>query len=262
MLSGRGIGVARGGRVLLAGVDIAVAPGETVALIGPNGAGKSTLLRVLSGALRPDRGAVSLDDVPLEDWHRTALARRRAVLPQAPALGFALTVREVVSLGRSPHAGMGRRADDVRIVDAALRRAGVAHLAGRAYPGLSGGERQRVQLARVLAQIVPAPGRGEPGGRYLLLDEPTNNLDIGHQQRIVALARRLARRGGGVLAVLHDPNLAAACADRLVVLAGGTVIAAGAPSAVLDRALMREVFGVRVRVHLDAASGRPFVRPV
>ncbi|WP_018718061.1 heme ABC transporter ATP-binding protein [Arhodomonas aquaeolei] len=262
MLSAQGVGVARGGRVLLAGVDIAVPPGETVALIGPNGAGKSTLLHVLSGALSPDRGAVTLDDAPLADWHRTALARRRAVLPQAPALGFALTVREVVALGRSPHAGMSTPAADARIIDAALRQAGVAHLAGRAYPGLSGGERQRVQIARVLAQIVSAPGRGEAGGRYLLLDEPTNNLDIGHQQRIVTLARRLARRGGGVLAVLHDPNLAAACADRVVVLAGGTVITAGAPAAVLDAALMREVFGVRVRVYVDADSGRPFVRPV
>ena len=245
-----------GGRPVLQAVTLGVRPGEVVALIGPNGAGKSSLLHVLSGAVEPGAGAATLDGRPLPHWPRRTLARRRAVLAQSTVLTFPFRVVEVVLLGRSPHAGHAGRAADAAAAQAAMAAADVLHLADRVYTTLSGGERQRVQLARVLAQL-----DGGGAGRYLLLDEPTNNLDMAHQQSIMATLRRLAADGCGILAVLHDPNLASLAADRIVVLAGGRVAAEGPPEAVLDAPTFRAAFGLAVTVVRHPVHGRPVVLP-
>ncbi len=260
-LAAHEVSVTRGSAALVKSVSLTVRPGEFVVVIGPNGAGKSTLLHALSGATRPTRGYCHLDGVALADWSPAALARRRSVLPQAPALGFPLTVSEVVALGRSPHAGHADQMSDWRAINTALATASIAHLAERSYPELSGGERQRVHLARVLAQI-EREGRDEAlGARYMLLDEPTNNLDLSHQQRLVATAAHLAARGDGVLAILHDPNLAAQYADRLVVLADGAVYANGVPESVLTQQIMGEVFDLKTVCLTHPRSGRPYVLP-
>jgi iron complex transport system ATP-binding protein len=261
MLSAHGIEVERGGSALLRNVDFHVAPGETVALIGPNGAGKSTLLHVLSGAIAAGRGGVRLDGVPLAERSPAALACRRAVLPQTPELGFPLSVHEVVALGRSPHSGLGDRGRDREAVSGALEECEVAHLAERPWTHLSGGERQRVQLARVLAQVWSSEADGDAPVRYLLLDEPTNNLDLAHQQRIVATASRFARRGNGVVAVLHDPNLAAQYADRIIVLVQGRVLADGLPHQIISEDVMRSAFGVEMLCRTHPVNGRPYMVP-
>jgi iron complex transport system ATP-binding protein len=157
-------------------------------------------------------------------------------------------VHEVVMLGRSPHAGACRSRDHLRATDAAMRAADVAHLADRPYPTLSGGERQRVQLARALAQIWPADGTALAGARYLLLDEPTNNLDLRHQGEVLSAARRLAADGAGVLAILHDINLAAAFADRICLLKQGRIIADGPTAEIIAEAPLAETFDVSVTV--------------
>lgn len=263
MLAARDIEVTLGGAPVLQGVSLALAPGEVLAVIGPNGAGKSTLLHVLSGALKPWRGAVSLDGRALPDWNSKALARRRAVLGQSPSLTFPFRVLDVVLLGRSPHAGRSRRESDLAIAEAALRETDTLHLAARAYTTLSGGERQRVQLARVLAQVwpeMPEESGGE-GPRYLLLDEPTNNLDIAHQLDLMATARRFAARGHGVLAVLHDPNLAALNADRICALRDGRLLAEGPPDAIVTPTLFKDAFGVDASIAVHPDSGRPVMLP-
>ena len=267
MLSASALRYRYGAKPILAGVSLSVRPGEVVAVIGPNGAGKSTLLHLLSGATKPQEGDVSLDGRPLRQWRPAALARRRAVLPQAPLLSFPFRVLDVVMLGRSPYAGQVERQEDLRIAAAALREADVAHLAERIYPTLSGGERQRVQLARVLAQVWPAGGEaraGKPeglGNRYLLLDEPTNNLDIAHQQTALAAARRLTDHGHGVLTVLHDPNLAALHADRICILQDGAIVAEGPPDAVITERNLEAAFGLRVTVMRHPANGRAVMVP-
>ncbi|HMA14697.1 MAG TPA: heme ABC transporter ATP-binding protein [Kiloniellaceae bacterium] len=257
MLRADDIGVAFGSAEILRGSSLAVAPGEVVAVLGPNGAGKSTLLSVLAGTLRPQRGAAALEGKALAAWSPRALALRRAVLPQHSELAFGFSVLEVVLLGRSPHAGRSSRDEDVAIAEACLAEAEVAPLAGRVYTTLSGGERQRVQLARVLAQI----GYPEPAdeGRYLLLDEPTASLDPAHQHATLRTARRAAERGIGVVAILHDLNLAALYADRLVVLSRGALAAEGPPEAVLTEALVREVFDLPVHVTRHPTRGCPQV---
>lgn len=259
MLAADGATVVLGGRTVLAGASLALAPGEFLAVLGPNGAGKSTLLRVLSGELRPATGRATLDGLELSRYDAMTLARRRAVLPQSIRLRFSHTAREVVELGRHPHRGAGR-AEDASAVLRAMRRADVAHLDHRDYVTLSGGEQQRVSLARVLAQLDEGEGARLP--RYLLLDEPTASLDPEHQHAVMRIARELSRTGLGVLSVLHDMNLAAAYADRLVVLHAGRVVADGPPAATLTPELIERVFRIPVAVSPHPANGRPFVLPL
>ncbi len=243
-----------GGTQLLGGVDLDVRPGEVTAVLGPNGAGKTSLLRLLSGELPPDSGEVTLDDEGLHDLAHAARARRLAVLPQHSVLNFPFTAEEVAALGRTPHAtGV---AADRRIVASALAAVDLEHLASREYTRLSGGEKQRVQLARVLAQIWgEAPG----DTRYLLLDEPTASFDLAHQRMTLEIVRRLAGEGVGVLIVLHDLNLAARCADQLVLLHGGAVAFSGPPVDVLTVESIRAVFDVDATIGRHPASGGPLV---
>jgi iron complex transport system ATP-binding protein len=233
--------VQRGGRQLLDHASLAIEPGSVHALLGPNGAGKSTLLRLLSGELMPDAGHVQLNGRALRDWSPREIARQRAVLPQQESLRFGFTVEQVIALGRMPcpqHAA----AQEMQLVHEAMQTTDILHLAGRRYPSLSGGERARVQLARTLAQIREPV---ELGPRYLLLDEPTAALDLSHQHACMRLARRLAEQGIGVLAILHDPNLALGYADELSVLCCGQILAYGAPADVVTPELLQRIFGVR-----------------
>jgi iron complex transport system ATP-binding protein len=234
-----------GGRQILHGVSLDVQAGEVVALVGPNGAGKSSLLRLLAGERRPDGGAVHLLGRRLEDWRPAELARRRAVVPQDLHLDFAFTALEVVLIGRSPH-GTGRhetRRGHAVALDC-LERVGAGHLAGRFYPSLSGGERQRVHIARALAQIAAGHGTETAENRCLLLDEHTSSLDPAHQHGMFRLAREVAAEGVGVVAVVHDLNLAAAYGDRVGVLESGRLAAFGRPEAVLTPPVIAQVFGL------------------
>ncbi len=236
----------RRGATVLHPVSFAVEPGRVLGIVGPNGAGKSTLLRLLYRYLRPATGRVLLDDRDV--WHASArdVAREIAVVLQEQAGESALTVGEVVALGRTPHrAGFaGGGSGDAAIVRRALARLDLAGLQRRAFGTLSGGERQRVMVARALAQ--------EP--RLLILDEPTNHLDIRHRLEVLALIRDL---GVTVVVTLHDLNLAAGLADDVLVLAGGRALACGPPDAVLSEAVIARAFGVRVRRRTLAPDGDP-----
>ena len=259
MLEARDVRLALGGAPVLNGVSLAVAPGEVVAVLGPNGAGKSTLLGVLSGARVPDEGRAALDDRRLATWKPQELARRRAVLPQHSELGFSFRVLEVVLIGRSPHMGFSSRERDLAVAVAALSETGSVHLADRIYSTLSGGERQRVQLARILAQADFADTAGACAARYLLLDEPTANLDLAHQHATLETACRAAGRGMGVVAVLHDINLAAMYANRIAILKDGHLSAQGTPDDILTEAMVRHAFDLPVTVERHPTRGCPNV---
>ena len=234
----------RGAAALVDAVDFAAGAGEVTVIVGPNGAGKSTLLKLLCGELKATRGDVLVEGRPLAAMPAWRLACRRAVLPQASTLAFPFTAQEVARLGVE---GIGRglsRPARERLVAEALERADAAHLAGRLYQALSGGEQQRVQFARVLAQL--AAGRTVEAQQILFLDEPVASLDLKHQLALLREARALAAAGLAIVAVLHDLQLAAACADALVVLHRGRAVARGAPTPVLSRAILAEVFEVGV----------------
>lgn len=245
----RSVTVRVGERSVLSEVSLAVAPGELVALVGPNGAGKTTALRVLAGDTVAHQGHAELDGAPIRELGALELARRRAVLPQSSTIEFAFTAGDVVRMGRAPHAGTpAERLDDELVVDA-MQRTDCSHLCEREYRSLSGGEQARVSLARVLAQACP----------YVLLDEPTAALDIRHQEGVMALAAGLARDGCGVLAVVHDLNLAAAYADRVALLTGGRLLCAGPPEAVLTDELLSAAYGCAITVRTHPTRGCPLV---
>ena len=249
-----------GQKALVDGVDLRLRPGEVLAIVGANGAGKTTLLRLASGEIAPTGGAVHLDRRPLPSFDAERLGRRRAVLPQQSTLAFGFSALEVVLLGRTPH--RSTRACSLDVARGAMRAAGVFHLAARRYPTLSGGEQQRVHLARALAQIWEAPEGGEGGARYLLLDEPTASLDLAHQHATLRTARRCAEAGVGVLAVLHDLNLAAQHADRIAVLHRGRLVAVGPPPDVLTSDVIGLAFDVAVLVTEHPCAACPLVVPV
>ncbi|WP_438853609.1 ABC transporter ATP-binding protein [Agromyces sp. M3QZ16-3] len=242
---------ARGSRLIVDGVDITVPRGAVGALLGPNGAGKSTLLHLIAGVETADVASLTLDGDDLVSLRRRDRARRIALVEQDAQAPAGLQVEHVVGLGRIPHqsAWGGDSARDRDIVDRALTAAGASAFAHRPYDQLSGGERQRVNLARALAQ--------EP--ELLLLDEPTNHLDIRAQLATLELLRRLADDGLSVLAAVHDLSLAASYADHVIVLAGGAVIAAGAPVDVLTAELIRAVWNVDAHVLAHPATGRPLI---
>jgi len=247
-----GVRVVLGGAEILAGVDLVVAAGEWVTVIGPNGAGKSTLLRAVGGRLA-HRGNIKLFGTPSAALSRRARARTVAAVAQTPVVPAGMAVLDYVLLGRTPHMSpLGREsAADLAVVTSVLRRLELSALAGRMLSTLSGGERQRAFLARALAQEAP----------LLLLDEPTSALDIGHQQDVLELVDELRRDGSlTVLATMHDLSVAGEYADRLVLMAGGRVVAAGTPREVLTEDLLAEQYRARVRV-VEGEHG-PIVVPV
>lgn len=250
--------VGYGRRTVLERVDFSATPGEVAIVIGPNGSGKSTLIKALSGDL-DYHGAVAINGRDLHSFSDSGLAERRAVLAQETSLVFPFTVAEVIRIGMTAGGDLlaDRAARERRLAEA-LAAVDLEGFAGRYYQELSGGERQRVQLARVLCQIWQPVVAGEP--RWLILDEPISSLDIRHQIAIMELARDYASRGGGVIAVIHELNLAAMFADRVTVMAGGRIAATGSPSEVLRDDLLAEVFGCRLRVGY-APPGACFVLP-
>lgn len=238
-----------GGRTVIDRVDLVVGRGELVALVGPNGAGKTTLLRCLSGELEPSSGRVSLEDRSLSAYRAIELARLRAVLPQSTSIEFAFTAREVVEMGRAPYTGTPAERDDEHEIASAMAVTDSVHLANREFRTLSGGEQARVNLARVLAQRTP----------YLLLDEPTAALDLRHQELVMAAAAQRARAGDGVVAVIHDLNLAAAYADRIALLSSGAIVSLGPPDHVLSADRLSVVYNFEIAVLEHPTRGCPLV---
>lgn len=257
MLEARDLDVRRGGRLALQQADLVLRSGELLAVCGPNGAGKSTLFSALTGEIAPNGGAVLLDGQPIAGRGAAALARERAALEQDPMLSAAFTVAELVALGLSavPRADLDARA----LSDRAMAAAGIAGLAQRRADRLSGGERARAHLARILAQLWA--GRAAGGGRYLLLDEPVASLDLAHQVALMHVARAEAAAGAGVLVVLHDLNLVAGFADRVVLLSEGRIVADGRTEDVFDAGRLGAIYGTRIEV-TRRGDGRLAILPV
>ena len=240
-LEARGIVAGYGERMVLRGCDLAIGSGEIVCIVGPNGAGKSTLLRVLAGLIRPRAGTVTIDHVDIASLTRSEVARRIAVVPQLLETIFPFTVREIVALGRTARLGIFGRvmSRDVTAIDDAIETLALGPLADQRIDALSGGERQRTVLAMAFAQ----------GADILLLDEPTSHLDLAHQIATFELVRRsVAKTGGLGVAVVHDLNLAAAFATRVVLVADGRVVRDGPPKLVLSEEVLVPVFGTALRV--------------
>ncbi|NUU15687.1 ABC transporter ATP-binding protein [Cellulomonas humilata] len=239
--------------VVATNLSVQIPRSSFTVIIGPNGCGKSTLLRALGRTLKPRAGQVLLDGVPISSLRSKDVARRLALLPQAPIAPESITVGDLVARGRYPHQGLLRQwsAADARAVADALAATEVADLRERFVAELSGGQRQRVWLAMALAQQTD----------LLLLDEPTTFLDIAHQFEVMDLCARLHEQGRTLVAVLHDLNQAARYATHLIAMKAGVIVAEGPPSDVVTEPLVREVFGLACRVVPDPETGTPMVVP-
>ncbi|TXS95251.1 heme ABC transporter ATP-binding protein [Parahaliea maris] len=249
-------GAAPWGTPLLADIHFSLHAGDTLAILGPNGAGKSTLLHTLAGGIDLSQGTIALGGRSLSQWPRLQRARALALLPQQSPLSFPFSVEEVIQLGRTPHASGA--SEDRQILEDVMAATDTARLRQRLYTRLSGGERQRVQLARVLAQLWRA---ADSEVRLLLLDEPTGGLDLEHQRLIMDSVDRLARGGCAVVMVLHDFNLAANRASRLLVLDEGRQARLGTPAEVLTKTMFHDIFRVQVEITSHPQNGTPLVLP-
>ena len=229
-----------GGVVAVKDVDLNVHTGELMAVIGPNGAGKTTLLFLAMGWLKPWAGSVTLSDKPLERFSRRALGKQIALIPQSEHIPFEYSVLEYVMLGRAPYLpplGMPS-AKDEKIAYEALETVGIAHLFDHCVLKLSGGERQLVLAARALAQ--------QP--RLLLLDEPTSHLDLSNKYRMVQVLNGLLERGATILMTTHDPDLALAVSQDLVLMEKGRVLVSGQTNQVATSENLSQIYQVPVRI--------------
>ncbi len=247
-LRAQDIAISLGGRPVLTGLTADFAKGGLIAIVGPNGAGKSTFLACLAGLLKSDGDAL-LDGASVAAMPARQRAKRLAFLAQTPEIAWDVDVQTFIGLGRTPHLGaFGPSGEDRAAIDAAIATTGLEAFAERAVTRLSGGERARALIARALA--------GETD--WLLADEPLTGLDPGHALDALALFRRLAHdQGKGVIVTLHDLNLAARFADRVLVLDQGALVIDGPPDAALTPETLSKVYGVTVRRH--EGEGGPLI---
>ena len=230
---------------ILRGITADLPADRFVALLGPNGCGKSTLLKHLYRVHRIQSGSIAIDDTPLRDIPLRTAAQQIGVMGQFHAVDFDFTVEEIALMGRAPYKERFEEdtAQDIAMADAALDKVGMKEAAQRSFNALSGGEQQRVMLARCLVQ--------EP--QLLILDEPTNHLDIRYQLHLLRLVLHI-----GMIAALHDMNLAAMFADLLVVMKAGRIERMGTPREIITEEMLAHIYGVRAQVTYDAA-GLPLV---
>ena len=248
MLEVRDLHTGYSGREIVHGVTFDVQRGEFSCILGANGCGKSTTLKTILGLLAPISGEIEMDGRSTICMREPERARLFAYIPQTHTPPFPYAVRDVVMLGRTPYIDRLARAskEDERIVDEAMERMGVSDFARFPYTQLSGGQQQLVLIARALAQ--------QPD--LLVMDEPTASLDFGNQQLVLHQMRTLAHDGTSVLMVTHDPDHATLCADRVIVMEKGEVVAHGAPLEVMDTACMKRIYRANVEMVDIEVAGR------
>ena len=232
-----------GDNEILKGVSIDSKNREFVGIIGPNGSGKSTLLKSIYRILKPNDGCIKLGDMDISKMSIKESAKKMAVVSQHNYYNFDFTVKEVVSMGRSPHKKNLERdnIEDFEIVKESLQKVGMSEFSNRSFSTLSGGEQQRVILARALAQKTPC----------LILDEPTNHLDIKYQLSLLNIVKSLDLT---VIAAIHDLNSAAMYCDRLFGMKDGQIVASGTPQDILTKELIKEIYEIDVEIIKDSKN--------
>ena len=238
------------GNTLLDNVDCEIATNQLVALVGHNGSGKSTLIKALVGEMRSSSGDVTLNERSISDYGSKELAQHMAYLPQQLPDAAGFTVRELVMLGRYPHQKWLQKPNqiDKDKVAEALSVTQTEDLAERITATLSGGERARAWLAMCLAQDT----------RYLLLDEPLAALDMHYQLEVIQLIRRLVdEQGLGVIMIVHDINLAAQYADRIIALKNGRICHNGTITSTMQPDILRNIFNVDMQLLNHPITGQP-----
>lgn len=247
--------LAYGSAHIVEGLSLDIPKGQITVLAGPNGCGKSTLLRAIRRLHRPSSGCVRLDDIDVASLSDRQLAQQIGLLAQSPSAPDDMTVEELVRLGRYPYQSMLQpwSTRDTEALERAMAGTSIGHLRQRQLASLSGGQLQRVWIAMVLAQETD----------IICLDEPVNHLDMAHQLDCLDLVQLLNRSmGRTIVLVLHDLNLAARYADRLVFLRKGRVAAVGTPKELMTEAIIEAVFDVKSMLITDPVHDRPLCIPL
>ena len=241
----------RAGKTILKDISFTVSRGEVVSLLGPNGTGKTTLLLCLLGIHKPGYGSIHLSGSDISSLSARDRAQKMAYVPQASALTFPYSVREVVMMGRIAHLGFGGgpTREDHKSADRAISDIDITHLAEKMFQQLSGGEKQLVMIARALTQ----------NAGLLVMDEPTASLDLANQTRALELVRALSQRGYTILMTTHSPDHAFLVSDKVVLIKEGHVMACGTPDDTLTSNSLSALYGIPAVVTETTviSAGRP-----
>ena len=233
--------VKAGAKVLISNVSLTIDPGTWCTIVGPNGAGKTSLVETVAGLRRAASGSVSISGQRLSAMNERERARVVSLVPQHPEVPPGMTVREYVSLGRSPYHGLLRAPseEDRMIVDSVFERLSLQEFSERDVVTLSGGERQRMVLGRAIAQST----------MVMVLDEPITGLDLCHQMDLLELLKTQVEEVGlTIVATMHDLTLAGQFADRLVLLDRGVVVLDGPAGEVVRSRELSQCYGMKLRV--------------
>lgn len=250
ILTAKNLSIGHAGKVLVAGIDLTLEPGEITCLLGPNGVGKTTLFRTLLGLLPPVEGSIELGSTPLASLNRGQIAKRIALVPQGLVTPFAWSALDLVLMGAS--AGLGPFAQpgaaERAYAMAALDRLGIETLADQDITRLSGGQRQMVLIARALAQ----------GAQAIIMDEPTASLDFANRFRIENVIRDLTQRGVAILLSTHDPDQAARLAEKAILIAAEGVLAQGLVTEVMTAVTLSRLYNIPIRAE-NLSDGQVFL---
>ncbi|MGE7607961.1 ABC transporter ATP-binding protein [Peribacillus frigoritolerans] len=254
-LSAEHLSLSYGTTRIIDNIDLEIPEGKISIIIGSNGCGKSTILRSLARLLMPQQGTIYLDGKAIHQQSSKEVAKKLAILPQAPEAPEDITVKELCHYGRHPHKGIFSRQtpEDDRIVDRALSATKMTEFADRTLDALSGGQRQRAWISMALVQETD----------LLLLDEPTTYLDLAHQIEILELLRDLNETyGRTIVMVLHDLNQAAQYADHLISIKQGKIYKEGPPETVFTKEMIKDVFRLECCIIENPVDQTPLCIPI
>lgn len=253
MLVSQNISYRVGQKAILQNCSLSAQPGTFTAIVGPNGAGKSTLLKILAKEISGHEGEVNLNGQSISKLNSKDLSKIRAVMPQHTNISFPYSIEQVIEVGRYPYNSSKKENDE--IIEEVIQHTRLEKYRNRIYQTLSGGEQQRVQLARIMAQIWDK----STYPKYLLLDEPTSDLDIHHQHTLLNTAKELCQQNMAVVAVLHDLNLAAQYADRIILMKSGSIFKQGEADDILTKENIEEVFEHPVEVFTEPKTKKKMI---
>jgi len=255
MIKGHDISYAHKNFHILKSVNLSAEYSEFLAIVGPNGAGKSTLLSVLANEISAKQNHnILFKEKEFNQWNLRELAKNKAKFSQHNPNDITLVVKDVVMMGRYPYFNASPGQEDFQAVEEAMKDTDVLHLQNREYNHLSGGERQRVHLARVLAQL-----KNNVAHKLLFLDEPLNNLDVKHQYKALRLIKEFTRNANTAIVVLHDLNLAAQFADRILLMKNGQVASHGKPEEVFQQEIISEAYNFPCAICKHPLTKNPMI---
>lgn len=224
-------------RWLLQNIELDIKSGELIAIVGPNGAGKSTLLSSIANELSYEADSYQFKNAAISSYCKKKLPQHRAKFSQHQSSEIQLKIDEIVLMGRYPYFNNEPDKKDWEIVNLWMNKTQTNHLTDREYEHLSGGEKQRLHIARIFAQL-----ENDIEQKLVLLDEPLNNLDVAHQFKTLHLIKEFTNKNNAALVVLHDLNIAAQFADRLLLMNNGKIEIFDKPENVLTRERITNVY--------------------